>query len=301
MKFAKHLEAESVSEWRKAYINYKGLKKRLTAIEKYRHANAQALNTQINNAQLKHALQQINNNDSQVSLETTSARYHPGQTQNIMRRPKRYNTTPTDFEDYRQERQDSFSKSIMERISSSLFRGDTELGSVDSSPVSLERNILDQVLTLTNEPERYFFAMLDQELEKISRFYDKKEQEAVEKFEALKIQLELIKQYRRQLLALKQSEDGSFEQRLNPMHWFHPQKPLNSTIPTSAASPPAIVLDGDDYHISYRVARSRLKTAITEYYRSLELLRSYKVLNEMGFHKILKKFDKVKYIITLNH
>jgi hypothetical protein len=39
---------------------------------------------------------------------------------------------------------------------------------------SLEGNILDQVLTLTNEPERYFFAMLDQELEKISRFYKRK-------------------------------------------------------------------------------------------------------------------------------
>lgn len=34
MKFAKYLEAESVPEWRKAYINYKGLKKRLKAIEK---------------------------------------------------------------------------------------------------------------------------------------------------------------------------------------------------------------------------------------------------------------------------
>jgi SPX domain protein involved in polyphosphate accumulation len=34
MKFAKFLESESIPEWRKAYINYKGLKKRLKAIEK---------------------------------------------------------------------------------------------------------------------------------------------------------------------------------------------------------------------------------------------------------------------------
>lgn len=34
MKFAKYLESESIPEWRKAYINYKGLKKRLTAIER---------------------------------------------------------------------------------------------------------------------------------------------------------------------------------------------------------------------------------------------------------------------------
>jgi SPX domain protein involved in polyphosphate accumulation len=34
MKFAKYLESESIPEWRRAYINYKGLKKRLKAIEK---------------------------------------------------------------------------------------------------------------------------------------------------------------------------------------------------------------------------------------------------------------------------
>jgi SPX domain protein involved in polyphosphate accumulation len=45
--------------------------------------------------------------------------------------------------------------------------------------------------------------------------------------------------------------------------------------------------------ISYNVARNRLKKAITEYYRSLEFLKSFKTLNETGFQKILKKFDKV--------
>lgn len=34
MKFAKYLESQSIPEWRKAYINYKALKKRLKAIEK---------------------------------------------------------------------------------------------------------------------------------------------------------------------------------------------------------------------------------------------------------------------------
>jgi SPX domain protein involved in polyphosphate accumulation len=34
MKFAKYLESQSVPEWRKAYINYKGLKKKLKHVEK---------------------------------------------------------------------------------------------------------------------------------------------------------------------------------------------------------------------------------------------------------------------------
>lgn len=34
MKFSKHLESQSVPEWRKAYINYKELKKELKQVEK---------------------------------------------------------------------------------------------------------------------------------------------------------------------------------------------------------------------------------------------------------------------------
>lgn len=34
MKFSKYLEGQSVPEWRKAYINYKGLKKKLKQVER---------------------------------------------------------------------------------------------------------------------------------------------------------------------------------------------------------------------------------------------------------------------------
>lgn len=36
MKFSKYLESQSVPEWRKAYINYKGLKKKLKQVERVR-------------------------------------------------------------------------------------------------------------------------------------------------------------------------------------------------------------------------------------------------------------------------
>lgn len=38
--------------------------------------------------------------------------------------------------------------------------------------VSLDVDGLDELLPFTNEPERNFLAMLDQELEKISQFYN---------------------------------------------------------------------------------------------------------------------------------
>ncbi|KAG0017389.1 hypothetical protein BGZ81_010774 [Podila clonocystis] len=45
-------------------------------------------------------------------------------------------------------------------------------------------------------------------------------------------------------------------------------------------------------HLNHKVARTRIKAALYEFYRSLEMIKNYKVLNHTGFAKILKKFDK---------
>lgn len=46
------------------------------------------------------------------------------------------------------------------------------------------------------------------------------------------------------------------------------------------------------YRVPYLYARKQLKDAMLEYYRSLALLRSYRILNRTAFRKITKKFDK---------
>ncbi|GAA5941117.1 hypothetical protein JCM1841_003062 [Sporobolomyces salmonicolor] len=50
----------------------------------------------------------------------------------------------------------------------------------------------------------------------------------------------------------------------------------------------------------YTKARSRLKLATFEYYRSLGMLKSYRVLNRTGFAKALKKYEKATGIPCAN-
>lgn len=44
---------------------------------------------------------------------------------------------------------------------------------------------------------------------------------------------------------------------------------------------------------SYLVTRERLKEAVLEYYRELQSLKDYRLLNRKALFKILKKFDKI--------
>ena len=177
-----------------------------------------------------------------------------------------------------------------------------------------------------------FFAFLDQQLEKIESFYKLKETDATKRLEVLRDQLHEMRDRRLdEIQRAKQgpSHDandhgilaGLHEEGLLPTENAKGRKvsflgPLEGVIGkhrepkvgrttkamdklSSPTAPKAKAEDGRDYtrklpedNVPYHAARRKLKLALQEFYRALELLKSYAILNRTAFRKCNKKYDK---------
>jgi hypothetical protein len=174
-----------------------------------------------------------------------------------------------------------------------------------------------------------FFQFLDKQLVKIEDFYKSKEEEAGDRMKVLRDQLHVMRnrrleevmqadQAKKRHIANGNTAEGDTGKAQPP--WMAPVANAVDTIDhaidkvrpgrigkTSRTMgtlgtpqfPPGRAPANLDYSrrpasndVSYRVARRKLKTALAEYYRGLELLKSYALLNRTAFRKINKKFDK---------
>ncbi|RDW72513.1 SPX and EXS domain-containing protein [Aspergillus mulundensis] len=170
-----------------------------------------------------------------------------------------------------------------------------------------------------------FFAFLDGELEKIESFYQMKEREATERLKVLREQLHTMRDQRiQEVYHAKRHRTGEGEQQPSETRGGLNGRRIRAAITGRRIGKNSKALaalatpggeqpqDGDaitrrrDFtrhptelqqlpksEVPYRSAKRKLKYALQEYYRGVELLKSYAYLNRTAFRKINKKYDKV--------
>ncbi|PGG95975.1 hypothetical protein GX51_08041 [Blastomyces parvus] len=189
---------------------------------------------------------------------------------------------------------------------------------------AIMRGPVDAAMALKHR-ESEFFAFLDKELAKIESFYHMKEKEATDRLALLRSQLHLMRDTRvaeirsnnkrnleakkARLVASKSDIAGA-----SVMKWKTPlgdklekarsrktSKAMQQLATPSGPEPMCCHLDEErDFvrhedlnDVSYRSAKRKLKIALIEFYRGLELLKAYADLNRKAFRKMNKKYDKV--------
>lgn len=174
-------------------------------------------------------------------------------------------------------------------------------------------------LNNVREREAEFYEFMDSELDKVETFYKLKENQAGERLALLREQLHEMRNRRIQEIAQSiQDEDagsdgvrrGSDPDR--SAGWVAPIKakffPPGPNSKAFQAMPHTPHIRGgasrhgdatrdyirrpETHDVPYRTAKRKLKLALQEFYRGLELLKSYAMVNRTAFRKLNKKFDK---------
>ena len=164
-----------------------------------------------------------------------------------------------------------------------------------------------------------FFHFLDEELDKVETFYKQKEDDAYERLKVLREQLQLMKskqaeESRRKRIAkaIRPTANGRTSSNIAPAAgdgWAHnithslgldlSRRSKGAKNDPRGASSQSKGMDSSKQgessainEVSYSQAKSSLKHALQDFYKNLEMLKSYAMMNRTAFRKINKKYDK---------
>ncbi|KAI0392641.1 EXS-domain-containing protein [Xylariaceae sp. FL0594] len=197
-----------------------------------------------------------------------------------------------------------------------LFSQGQQLQRTETSKTGFSLQAIDTV----RQREKEFFDFLDSELDKVETFYRQKEWQAGTRLDALRAQLHEMRNRRTQEVAVvrrrkeQRTGDSTDDSRgetsgFDGHQWINPLKSklfkpgANSKALARMPETPVVgAMAGDarrDYirrpdedDVPYRTAKRKLKLALQEFYRGLELLKAYALLNRTAFRKLNKKYDK---------
>ncbi|KAM5495627.1 Xenotropic and polytropic retrovirus receptor 1 [Microsporum canis] len=196
--------------------------------------------------------------------------------------------------------------------------------SPEYEPSKTQMPAREQALAELRTKETEFFAFMDKELAKIETFYKLKEDESTKRLQLLREQLHVMRDSRIEELRSKknhsmpQTKEGSNVLKgsagQTSTHWTRPltrgggshigktTKAMTQLATPRGPVPQAMADEQRDFvtrreyqGVPYSSAKRKLKRALLEFYRGLELLKSYADLNRKAFRKINKKYDKVSY------
>jgi xenotropic and polytropic retrovirus receptor 1 len=245
--------------------------------------------------------------------------YEPGspQIQRTPSRPQRYASSPAIIKNGNPPSGESYAGGSDGYSKTANFLRRVFTNSDMNSPgKSYQTNISSEV----TKKEDDFYDFLDAELDKIETFYRQKEVEATERLQQLRRQLHMMRDQRTTEM-MEAERSGSTQgggngngnylnvfpktkwtQAIAGRHHFGKNSRALANMQTpQTPGPMGQELSGDwrDFvrrtestHVPYRTAKRKLKLAMQEYYRGLELLKAYAYLNRKAFRKINKKFDK---------
>ncbi|KAK0627355.1 SPX domain-containing protein [Immersiella caudata] len=162
-----------------------------------------------------------------------------------------------------------------------------------------------------------FFHFLISELQKVDTFYRTKEEEAGARLQELRAQLQVMRHRRNDDILqgaqnLSEEDDQASRPLIERMKGSFTElasfgrSPKRKTIAHIVSAPilaPAVSDSQrrrdfvpkrviEDEAVTYKDAKRKIKAALHEFYRSLDLIQSYAALNRTAFQKLNKKYDK---------
>lgn len=363
MKFARYLNDTQTPEWKRAYIDYRCLKKCIGAIR------------------ADHIARQNSTGTTDVDQVHKQAREYEEHIElSLFPRPDAPTEVVSTVAATQIQRRNSWIRPSL-GISMHSFpppphlTGSSSLASSQETPLPPKTTHLPSIfpffrdagspapaalhtlLPLLPPLHAKFFELLDSELEKVDSFYAEREKEMRDRGKLLKEQLNELGLHRKKyyesnpnttvpgrtarfhlrlaavLLALTQyhtdKSDNQPELVASELHrggqsittgdGRTSERKTLSPFPASSAgdltrvgslksnrsTPPTkangnIPLKNDSVPFTnlqeYRNAKKRLKKAVVEYYRGLEALNNYRILNLTGFRKAVKKYEKITQV-----